>query len=830
MAAKVISQRKFAKLVASTGPLAQPPGAITRASNLLFTTRGSLQIADGSQYIGAISTLQLEEMEIFANLVSAQYPYLVGLALNPTSQGNVSGVGVSAGSGSSNPAGIYAFGVVGITANGGHSDMASTAAQVTFNSGTTFGNLTFTWTGFTDAVTYQIWMWKWPALSSSTDYQGVLIASGITGLTYTTSGTLPTLPVVTTPVGDSTHLLEIVLSQIGISGGQTIVEFNSPSTNFPSFLPASSAQVPGSPSFAGALLPTIQTPYGGVPGACSNIPQVVQFAGQAILILGNGYAPQALNPALGSSAPVAPLINTFTAAYPTWQSGVDWTTGSQLTAANGSVNYLFTVTQGGVSGTTAPTWNFTTNSETSDNSVIWTCNGPIPASVAPIGAAHAVAYAGSLWLANTWPTTTQYAAWIASTLFAAGQQIAVLDGSGNSWLFVVETGGTSGGSAPSWTFTAGDTTTDNSVTWYCVGELSAALAAGIDGPCCLKMSDSNNPNSWNPVNTAFIGKDDGTQITGMQPFTIAALGISPTGSLCIFKEFTTYQVIGIFGSSSFEIQPAQTNLGCLVARSIQFIPGFGVVRFSHLGFAVFDGINDRLISEDIRPYLFGGVDSESDLTPVDPQSLWNSHSAQTTSPPMYMCAMPLTGGGGALTRLFCYDLVMKAWAILDLPAAITSLNWMQAAEGYPLVLAGTIDSGFGYVMRMQSGDKNWNQDVFGGGGSSVDWSFRSPDVFGEGSSQRLFVEQVTIRGYGNASMVASIIANLWVDGQQLGSQAIDVVPMGGSNLFEARVSIFRNGERFHLDVSGNNGGAAGTIDALDWAVTPKSALARRVIG
>jgi hypothetical protein len=485
----------------------------------------------------------------------------------------------------------------------------------------------------------------------------------------------------------------------------------------------------------------------------------LQFAGKEILILGNGYPPQACDPSLGALATPAALANTFTAAYPTWQPSVDWITGSQLSALYGLVNYLFTATQGGVSGSGSTPFTGsppTLGSTIADGSVIWASSGPIPASVAPRGAAHAVAYAGSLWLANTSPADT---------------------------------------------------------------------SDGIDGPTCLKMSDSNNPNSWNPINTAFIGRNDGTQITGLQPFTIAALGISPTGSLCVFKEFLTYQVIGIFGSTSFEIQPAQTNLGCIAARSIQFIPGFGVVRFSHLGFAVFDGINDRLISEDIRPYLFGGADSEADLVPIDPAYVYLSQSAQTVRPPMYYCVMPLVGATGALTRLFCYDLVMKSWVVLDLPWPITTLSTISIGEGYPLVLAGKADDGT--IQRLQAGDLNWDQGA--GDQSNVQWSFRSPDLFGEGSSQRLFYEMATIRGYGSVAMVKSIIANLWIDGKNIGAQGIDIVPQGGGNLFEARVSIFLNGYRAHLDISGNNGGASGVIDAIDWAVTPKSAKARRVI-
>jgi hypothetical protein len=750
MSAKTISQKRFAKLVASTGPLSQPPGAITRASNLLFTTRGSLQICDGSQEISAISDLfNWEVISIFDNFLPAQFPLLVGLALNTQSAGTPSSLTATPVAGSGNPAGGYAFGIVGITADGGHSDMSS--ATDSMSAGATFSAVNFTWAGFASAATYQIWMFEWPALSGGSEFSGVLIASGITGTTYTFTGTLPLTPVAATPIGDSTHQLQVFISS---NVGGNIV-FVSPNFSFPSFLPQSASLVPGSPGFSYSTIDRIITPYGGVVGACDNIPQVIQFAGLSILILGNGYAPQAVDPTLGMSATATPLANTFQAAYPNWQPSVDWITGSQVT--DGAGNY-YTATQGGVSQTPGPpSWNTALGAETADGSVIWTSQGPIVASTAPRGAAHAVAYAGSLWLANTYPSDT---------------------------------------------------------------------SDGIDGPTCLKMSDSNNPNSWNPVNTAFIGRNDGTQITGLQPFTIAALGISPTGSLCVFKEFTTYQVIGVFGSTSFEIQPAQTNLGCLAARSIQFIPGFGVVRFTHLGFAVFDGINDRLISEDIRPYLFGGVDSEADLVPVDPQYLYLSRACQTTQPPMYLCAMPLTGANGAMTRVFCYDLVMKAWAVIDLPWAITSLDWQEGGEGYPLVLAGRTD---GSVQRMQAGDVNWNIPESGGLGTPIQWSFRSPDVFGEGSSQRLFVEQVTIRGYGNTTMVKSIIASLWLDGQQLGSQAIDIVPMGGSNLFEIRIAVFRNGERFHLDVSGNNGGAAGVIDSLDWAVVPKSALARRII-
>jgi len=162
--------------------------------------------------------------------------------------------------------------------------------------------------------------------------------------------------------------------------------------------------------------------------------------------------------------------------------------------------------------------------------------------------------------------------------------------------------------------------------------------------------------------------------------------------------------------------------------------------------------------------------------------------------------------------------------VLDLPWAITALSTIAAGEGYPLVLAGKVD---GTIHRIQAGDLNWNQGD--DAQTAVQWSFRSPDLFGEGGTQKMFYEQATITGYGSVAMAKSIIAALWLDGQQLGAQAIDIIPQGGSNLFEARVRIFRSGCRAHLDVNGNNGGAAGVIDSIDWAVSPKSAMSRRVI-
>ena len=904
MPAKIISQKKFAKLVASTGVLSQPPGALSRMSNLLFTQRGSLQIADGSQSIGQLPSpfVMSRALAAFTKFASGNYPLYCALATpNGYLLPNITNFRINTSGGT--PSYLVTNDNFAIVARGTINGLAvTTAAVVTVLAAvqTSFTAINFSWNPVVGATGYDIYYLgttagatvgnKFVSNTAGTLVGGVLTyaynsgsvpSTGTTPVPQTnTSGALQLLigtvappsrlvtfsPIASGPLpaqvpqpaqlapGDPAFIFDpvnvnqqtlypassggtasatansstpsasqttsaasgwiasptvtgqsvtvyvpvsgtgsvgantsgggSVAYQYSADGGSTWTTFSSfpatvaswnltiPISISPSVLTdLSNLQIrvvataqwgygPGSVSLSGSVgagvylstsVSTSFSPYGGVPGQVDVIPQLVQFAGKEILILGNGYAPQSTDPTLAASATLTALANTFTAAFPAWQAGVSWLTGSQVTDGAG---YYYTATQGGVSQTPGPpSWSTAKGTQTADGTVVWTSQGPVITPVAPRGAAHAVSYAGSLWLANTYPSTT---------------------------------------------------------------------SDGIDGPTCIKMSDSNNPNSWNPVNTAFIGRDDGTQITGLQPFTIAALGISPTGSLCVFKEFTTYQIIGVFGSASFEIQPAQTNLGCIAARSIQFLPGFGVCRFTHLGFAVFDGINDRLISEDIRPYLFGGVDVEADLVPVDPTYLYLSQSAQTTEPPMYMCAMPLVGGAGALTRLFCYDLVMKAWAVLDLPWVISSLSSASTGEGYPLVLAGKSD---GTIQRMQAGDLNWDNGATDQ--STVNWSFRSPDVYGEGATQRLFYEQLTITGYGNTAMIQSIVAQLWLDGTNLGAQAVDIVPTG-DHTFTVRVNFFRSGYRAHVDLSGNNGGAGGVIDSLDWAVVPKSAMARRV--
>jgi hypothetical protein len=336
-------------------------------------------------------------------------------------------------------------------------------------------------------------------------------------------------------------------------------------------------QEPG--GFAGGgstSISTAATPNGGLEGVLGPLPQIVTFRGAMILALGNGYPPYASD---GSPGGTVPITNDFTAVYPVWASGVNYNQGDQIEAPAGAINYVFTATQGGTTGTSQPGWSGTLGQTVTDNNIIWKNTGQVSSSPSPRGAAHAEVYAGSLWLANTWPTMT---------------------------------------------------------------------ADQLDGPSALRMSILNDYNGWNPLNAAQIAPDDSDECQGIKAFTIAEAGIAPENFLVFFKYFSTYLVQGVFGASNFAITRLQTDLGCIASRTIQFVPGFGIMRLTHLGFAVTDGLNDKLQDpESIRPYLFA-ESTESDITPIDWSQIWFSKSAQTTDPPMYVAALPLVGANGFL--------------------------------------------------------------------------------------------------------------------------------------------------------------------------------------
>lgn len=242
----------------------------------------------------------------------------------------------------------------------------------------------------------------------------------------------------------------------------------------------------------------------------------------------------------------------------------------------------------------------------------------------------------------------------------------------------------------------------------------------LDGPSSLRMADANSYTSWPNANQTFIGKDDGQVGMGMSTYTIVETGISPTSTLVLFKNYSGYQVTGVFGASNFGVQRIKSDMGCVAPRSIQFVSGFGIIRLTHKGFALYNGVDDRLISEEIRPYIFGHSQALLNVTGLNFTNIDRSWAVQSQNPPLYICACPITVGSAALNRVFVYDLIRRAWTICTFPKSFSTFALYTTPTTQPVVHAGTFSGGTLEVMF--NGVETDN-------GLPIDWSVETKAFF-----------------------------------------------------------------------------------------------------
>lgn len=229
------------------------------------------------------------------------------------------------------------------------------------------------------------------------------------------------------------------------------------------------------------------------------------------------------------------------------------------------------------------------------------------------------------------------------------------------------------------------------------------------GTSSLQSSDLNNPNSWPGANQTFVGKDDGQTITGLAQYTIAESGISPTATLIIWKDFSGYEATGVLGATGFAVQKIKSDMGCVASRSIQFVSGFGIIRLTHRGFALYDGVNDTLISEEERPRIFG----RDQYVGLDWTNINLCMATQVPNPPLYICACPISGGNGTLQRVFIYDLVRRSWTVATFNQDIATLQLSLVPNQLPIVYMG--DANKGYVRRSFAGDTTDD-------GTAINWA------------------------------------------------------------------------------------------------------------
>jgi hypothetical protein len=376
----------------------------------------------------------------------------------------------------------------------------------------------------------------------------------------------------------------------------------------------------------------------------------------------------------------------------------------------------------------------------------------------PLGAAHAISHAGALWAWNTFPTN----------------------------------------------------------------QVNTKTTGGADGPSVIRQSSLNNPNSWPNAYMAYVGRDDGQQGTGIGTFTIAESGIAPTGSLVLFKEFSTYQVLGVFGATDFAIQQVKTDMGCIAGRTVQFATGAGLIRLTHRGIAVFNGVNDDLLSEEIRPYIFG----RAGIAPIDFANAINSRAALVENPPMYVCGVPTVGSGGGITRILCYDLVMKAWMIISIcpPLNISAINQIRIPGLQPITYFGDSDKG-GAIRRWQQGDSDWD-------GVPIQWGVQPAEIGDPGS--RAYFRRVQVRLHAKTagtmnvqSAIASALIPTISEVEQLtgpsssglyGTQALGKATYVGDQDLAVAFDVAQTAESARAIFTGSG---KVVIEGFDWHVIQK---------
>jgi hypothetical protein len=265
---------------------------------------------------------------------------------------------------------------------------------------------------------------------------------------------------------------------------------------------------------------------------------------------------------------------------------------------------------------------------------------------------------------------------------------------------------------------------------------TGAATSTLSGPSCLRMSNLVPDTALSPSGTdlivglwpddayTHIAMDDGQVGTGMGLFTIAEAGISPTSVLLLFKNYSTYQLDGTLTVSGttpqFSLRKVKTDLGCLASESVQFCTSVGLIRLTHKGFAVYDGVNDKIISEEVRPYIFG---DGATIGSLDFTEVYKSSSVQVQNPPLYICACPTTGEG--LDRIFVYDLIRKSWSILSYPVKFKCLANLSVNQNVISLLAAPVSASTATTTKIYSLFNGATTDD----GTAIAWTWTSKPYF-----------------------------------------------------------------------------------------------------
>lgn len=475
-------------------------------------------------------------------------------------------------------------------------------------------------------------------------------------------------------------------------------------------------------------------------------PQIVPAPNTVVLAMGYAIPPLFYT---GSGTPTV-INNVFNAGtfFLNWTQGTQYYTGSTVQVTIGGVGYTFKALQGGVSSSSGNPWAASTQ------------YGPgaiITAEVGGVTYAYQALTSGQTGTAApSFPATT--GATVSEPSEANSSSESGSTTTTNYGYLIWKNVGVAG--PPAWNATYNSTVNDGTVVWQNIGvsqpvappgamhaiyHLNSLWLWGVGatqepneyttGPSALWVTDVNTLNSFNPVNMYYVAAGNGQKAMGAAVMSVSAIGIEPTSSLILFKEYSTYQVMGAPGASNFSIVAAQTNMGCVAPRTIQFVSGLGVIRMTHMGVAIFNGENDQLISDPVRTLLFG--ERGSNYPQVDWSNISFASATITVNPSLYLLGLPTVGSGGKINLVLIYDLILMKWTLAVLPFYISSMSQILINSQEPVTILGS--STEGKIRRWFYNDSGWDDPS-----NLIQWSLQTPMIF-EKSTQRMYIRMMQMR-------------------------------------------------------------------------------------
>jgi hypothetical protein len=164
------------------------------------------------------------------------------------------------------------------------------------------------------------------------------------------------------------------------------------------------------------------------------------------------------------------VINSITQ---NWQANHVYGVNDMIIDSNGNIQACTQSVSPYLSGSSAPSWNTTPGQTTTDNNITWICVGPQTLSVVND-------YLGPIKITTLMPIgnggvqqgTSEISSWAANTVMAVGNTIE--DSNSNIQRVSSITGNAeTGATAPTWKTSVGQFTTDNNVTWECLGAFAS---------------------------------------------------------------------------------------------------------------------------------------------------------------------------------------------------------------------------------------------------------------------------------------------------------------------------------------------------------------------